>query len=96
MPVRVTSWRPLLLCSLLVSQKFMDDKNLTNGSFSFIYCFFTTEQLNMLEKKFLELIHYNVTVRGAVYTRYYFELRALFKDNPRDMDLEILGEDFFS
>jgi len=46
-----------------------------------------TEQLNRLEKKFLELIQYNVTVKSSLYAKYYFELRALFKENEKEFPL---------
>ena len=46
-----------------------------------------TAQLNRLEKKFLELIQYNVTVKSSLYAKYYFELRALFKDNEKEFPL---------
>jgi hypothetical protein len=46
-----------------------------------------TDQLNKLEKKFLELIQYNVTVKSSLYAKYYFELRALFKDNEKEFPL---------
>ena len=46
----------------------------------------------ILEKKFLELIQYNVTVKSHLYARYYFELRALFKDNEREFPLKILNK----
>lgn len=42
------------------------------------------EEINNLEKKFLELIQYNVTVKANLYAKYYFELRALFKDNEAE------------
>ncbi|CAK92817.1 unnamed protein product (macronuclear) [Paramecium tetraurelia] len=74
-----TNWRPLLLSSLLVAQKVWDDKYLSNADFAFIYPFFTTQEINKLEAKFLELLQYNVTVKGDLYAKYYFELRALFK-----------------
>ena len=41
-----------------------------------------------MEKKFLELIQYNVTVKSHLYARYYFELRALFKDNEKSSQLK--------
>jgi len=47
-----------------------------------------TEEINKLEKKFLELIQYNVTVKSHLYARYYFELRALFKDNEREFPIK--------
>lgn len=64
-----------------------DDRYLSNSDFAFIYPFFMTEQLNRLEKKFLELIQYNVTVKSSLYAKYYFELRALFKENEREFPL---------
>lgn len=51
-----------------------------------------TEEINALEQKFLELLQYNVTVKSALYAKYYFELRALFKNEsefpltPLDVD----------
>jgi len=80
MPLHPTNWRPLILCSLLVAQKVWDDKYLSNADFAFIYPFFVTEEINKLEQKFLELIQYNVTVKASLYAKYYFELRALFRN----------------
>jgi len=80
MPLHPTNWRPLILCSLLVAQKVWDDKYLSNADFAFIYPFFVTDEINRLEQKFLELIQYNVTVKSSLYAKYYFELRALFKN----------------
>jgi hypothetical protein len=57
-----------------------DDKYLSNADFAFIYPFFVTEEINRLEQKFLELIQYNVTVKASLYAKYYFELRALFRN----------------
>jgi hypothetical protein len=76
-----------VLCSLLVAQKVWDDRYLSNADFAFIYPFFMTEQLNRIEKKFLELIQYNVTVKSSLYAKYYFELRALFKENEKEFPL---------
>eukprot|EP00828_Plagiopyla_frontata_P003220 TRINITY_DN1088_c0_g2_i1.p2 TRINITY_DN1088_c0_g2~~TRINITY_DN1088_c0_g2_i1.p2 ORF type:complete len:113 (-),score=25.87 TRINITY_DN1088_c0_g2_i1:53-391(-) len=42
--------------------------------------FFITEEINKLEAKFLELLQYNVVVKSMLYAKYYFELRALFKN----------------
>ena len=83
MPLYPTNWRPLLLCSLLVAQKVWDDKYLSNADFAFIYPFFTTDEINKLEQKFLEILQYNVTVKSALYHKYYYELRALFKDEKQ-------------
>ena len=49
MPLHPTNWRPLILSSMLVSQKVWDDKYLNNNDFGYIYPFFTTEEINLLE-----------------------------------------------
>ena len=90
MPLQPTNWRPLVLCSLLVAQKVWDDRYLQNSDFVFIYPFVVTQEINAMEKKFLELIQYNVTVKSHLYARYYFELRALFKDNEREFPIKVL------
>ena len=77
--------------SLLVAQKVWDDEYLSNADFAFIYPFFENEEINNLEKKFLELIQYNVTVQVNLYAKYYFELRALFKDNDKEFPLQPLS-----
>ena len=91
MPLHPTNWRPLVLCSLLVAQKVWDDRYLSNADFAFIYPFFTTEEINRLEQKFLELIQYNVTVKASLYAKYYYELRTLYKDNEKEFPLAPLN-----
>jgi hypothetical protein len=83
MPLQTTNWRPLILCSLLVAQKMWDVKYLSNADFAFIYPFFTTKEINQLEKKFLEMLQYNVSVKSAIYAKYYFTLRELCKDKSK-------------
>lgn len=75
---------------MLVAQKVWDDRYLSNADFAFIYPFFVTEEINKLEQKFLELIQYNVTVKSNLYAKYYFELRALYKDNEKEFPLKPL------
>ena len=107
MPLHVTNWRPLTICSLLVAQKVSnltfnqqvwDDRYLSNADFAFIYPFFTTDEINKLEQKFLELIQYalpssllstryNVTVKASLYAKYYYELRELYKYNEKEFPL---------
>jgi hypothetical protein len=75
--LQATNWRPLILVSLMVSQKVWDDKYLSNADFSYIYPFFDTQQLNQLEMKFLEVIQYNVYVKESLYLKFYLELKSL-------------------
>lgn len=91
MHLHPSNWRPLVLCALLVGQKVWDDRYLSNADFAFIYPFFTTEEINRLEQKFLELIQYNVTVKASLYAKYYYELRTLYKDNEKEFPLTPLN-----
>ena len=87
-PLLPTTWRPLVLVSLMVAQKMWDDKYLNNSDFSTIYPFFDNEQLNKLELKFLELIQYNTHIKFSTYTKYYLELKAVEPDFPlKPMDM---------
>ena len=58
-----------------------DDRYLSNGDFACLYPFFTKQEINNLEQKFLELIQYQVTIKVSAYTKFYCDLRALDKDN---------------
>jgi len=80
MPLVPTNWRPILLCSLLIAQKVWDDKYLSNEDFAFIYPFFGIKEINEIEQKFLKHVQFHVTVKSTLYAKYYFELRALFKN----------------
>lgn len=54
-----------------------DDKSLLNVDFSLICSAYSLKDINMLEKQFLELLQYNVTITASLYASYYFELRTL-------------------
>jgi hypothetical protein len=85
MPLLPTNWRPSVLISLMIAQKMWDDKYLSNADFSYIYPFFDTKQVNVLEMKFLELIQYNTHIKFSIYTKYYLELKSIV---PDDMPLK--------
>ena len=51
-----SSWRPIYLTCLITSKKVADDKNVENEQFSYIYNFFQIEEIDILEKKFLDIM----------------------------------------
>jgi hypothetical protein len=65
-PILCTSWRPILLAGLILAQKVWDDRSLHNVDFSFFCPMFTLKEINHLEKKFLELIDYDVSVSSSL------------------------------
>ena len=78
----MANWQPILLAALLLAQKVWDDQHLPNIDFSLICSTvlqgaYSVQDVNLLEKQFLELIEYNVSVSASLYASYYFELRTL-------------------
>ncbi|KAM3127981.1 hypothetical protein pb186bvf_019912 [Paramecium bursaria] len=88
-----TNWRPILLSSLLIAQKVWDDKCLDNVQFVEIYPFFTTQEINKLEQKFLQLLDYNVVVNGKLYHSLYYEIQSQLKLKGKDIIIQALNVD---
>jgi len=87
-PILVTSWRPILLASLILAQKVWDDRSLHNVDFSVFCPMFTLKEINFLEKKFLGLIDYDVSITASLYASYYFQLRTLCQRVDRELSLK--------
>ena len=49
---------------------------------------FTLKEINFLEKKFLELIDYDVSISASLYASYYFQLRTLCQRVDREFTLK--------
>jgi len=92
-PLLVSNWQPILLASMVVAQKVWDDQSLLNVDFSVICNAYTVQDINKLEKKFLELIEYNVSITASLYASYYFELRTLCEKAERDFLFKPLSEE---
>lgn len=48
------------------------------------------QAINRMERKFLELLQYTVTVPSSLYAKYFFELRTLARDNNMSFRLQPL------
>jgi len=101
-PLTVYNWRLFLLTALLVAQKVWDDRALSNIDFPTVWAYaadvrkhgtLDVRAVNQLERKLLELLHYNVTVAGSLYARYYFELRTLATENKLPFHLPPLSKE---
>lgn len=98
-PLNAKNWRPILLSALLLAQKVWDDRCLANVDFPVIWrsavhhaddTLLDLKAINLFERKFLELLSYNVTVSSSLYAKYYFELRSLCESNDRRFVLDPL------
>ena len=82
-----------LRSALVRSWQVWDDKSLLNVDFSLICSAYSLKDINMLEKKFLDLVQYNVSISASLYASYYFELRTLCEKQERDFSLKPLTEE---
>lgn len=79
------NWRPILIVCLLLSSKMWDDISSWNVEFSELFPCLGLEQINYLEKLFLQEMGYDLFVSGSMYARYYFALRGLRYSNEHQI-----------
>lgn len=74
------NWRPLVLTSLVLSQKVWDDKCLSVTDFALICPLFSPAQLERLEREFLRLLSFSLSVSQSLFAKYYLQLRELSEE----------------
>ena len=87
------NWRRLVLVSLWLASKIWDDDSLENEHFPKVMSDLTLKEINTFERIFLDLIGYDLVVKGAEYAKYYFILRTLAEQNNIKMPLRPLSFD---
>ena len=87
------NWRRLVLVALCLASKIWDDDSLENEHFPKVMSDLTLKEINTFERIFLDLIGYDLVVKGAEYAKYYFILRTLAEQNNIKMPLQPLSFD---
>ena len=78
------NWRKLVLTSLLLAAKVISDTEIPNAVFSKAVQIFSLEEINELERIFIQLLEYKLHVNGGEYAKYYLVLRVFAEEENID------------
>jgi len=71
------NWRGLVLTTLCIGSKIWDDDSLENEHFPKVLSGITLKEISRLEKTFLNLLDFDIVIRGKEYAQSLFILQSL-------------------
>lgn len=70
------NWKRVTLISLILASKIWDDDSLENVHFPKVLSDISLKEITSLEKVFLQLIDFDLIIKGSEYAKYYFILKS--------------------
>jgi hypothetical protein len=87
------NWRRVVLGALILASKVWEEQAVWNADFLELFPAITVNDLNLLERHYLHLLQFNVTLSASFYAKYYFELRSLSEKDRRQFPLDPLNNE---
>jgi len=87
------NWQRLLLISLILSAKVWTDEEIPNTYYNSKMGIFSIQELNELERIFLNLLEYKLHVNGSEYAKYYFILRTFADKEKLSLPLKAISNE---
>lgn len=88
-----SNWRRVVLSTLLLATKVWEDEEVWNADWQSVFPCITTQDLGVLERKLLNLLQFNVSLKASEYAKYYFELRSLAEQQDQIFPAEPLDRE---
>ncbi|XP_035890324.1 cyclin-Y-like protein 1 [Phyllostomus discolor] len=76
-----TNWKRIVLGAIILASKYLHDLAIWNADFCNILRSITVEDMNEMERHFLDLLEFRLNISASVYAKYYFDLRSLARDH---------------
>ncbi|KAI9142907.1 hypothetical protein BKA69DRAFT_224340 [Paraphysoderma sedebokerense] len=75
--IQAGNWARVILGGLVLASKVWDDQAVWNVDFCTIFPDVRVRDMNILERFYINAIHYNVSIKASLFAKYYFDLRDL-------------------
>jgi len=86
------NWRRVVLGAIILASKIWEEMAVWNVDYQKVFPLVRTSDLAMLEKEYLTVLQFTVTLKASVYAKYYYELRSLSEKGPDHFPVKPLDE----